>query len=563
MYTVAETIRSLLPKGTRPSSANNPSGWTLAPPHPADVFGVAASLLKRSGVYQHILAAPGVCDASFVLLVDEDCLKRVRKAADEWRNISDPNQVPNQVSTLWAALADCQESLLPTEGDPSAASDMEASWWRAAMELMFIADEAAAGLGFFDDETEAMGWYFPITRKLLSLEEALEENRAVPPSISQIPTWLNCVLPKSRTSSLGCTLRSLSHHLCLLPAAGIASARWCDLRASNVEDDDAPLNILLVPFPYHLSADAFDPGQKRAANWDSFAFRQKWLGQDIGARRKFVQFIKDLIAGAESEVRTVDAVVFPEMALDWEHFYALMVELEGRDDVQLLIAGVRTDDAGGVGNFIATAIFYNTPDGRAASYVVRAKHHRWKLDERQIRRYALSAYLNPEKTWWEGFNIAQREIHVVRFRKNSTVAALICEDLARVDPCQELLRSIGPNLVLVLLMDGPQLKQRWSGRYATVLAEDPGSSVLTLTCLGLIDRQHESRRQANPVIALWKDDRDDAREIYMSRDDHALILSLTPKERSYCYSMDGRTRPTVAWYLGGIHPVRAEKNPYT
>jgi hypothetical protein len=78
----------------------------------------------------------------------------------------------------------------------------------------------------------------------------------------------------------------------------------------------------------------------------------------------------------------------------------------------------------------------------------------------------------------------------------------------------------------------------------------------------MIDRQNESRVEPKPIIALWKDDRDDAREIGMARADQALVLSLTPRRRDFCFSMDGRKRPTIGWYLGGIHPLRVRHNPF-
>ena len=47
-------------------------------------------------------------------------------------------------------------------------------------------------------------------------------------------------------------------------------------------------------------------------------------------------------------------------------------------------------------------------------------------------------------------------------------AVLICEDLARQEPAAELIRAVGSNLVIALLMDGPQLNNRWPARYAAV-----------------------------------------------------------------------------------------------
>jgi 5-methylcytosine-specific restriction enzyme A len=60
------------------------------------------------------------------------------------------------------------------------------------------------------------------------------------------------------------------------------------------------------------------------------------------------------------------------------------------------------------------------------------------------------------------------------------------------------MRSVGPNLVVALLMDGPQLTARWPARYASVLADDPGSSVLTLTSLGMCLRSRSTTAPAAP-----------------------------------------------------------------
>ena len=73
-------------------------------------------------------------------------------------------------------------------------------------------------------------------------------------------------------------------------------------------------------------------------------------------------------------------------------------------------------------------------------------------------------------------------------------------------------RSARP-LVIVGLLDGPQLASRWSARYASVLADDPGSSVLTLSSFGMVERSRPEGREASRVIALWKDSTTGVREI--------------------------------------------------
>jgi len=126
---------------------------------------------------------------------------------------------------------------------------------------------------------------------------------------------------------------------------------------------------------------------------------------------------------------------------------------------------------------------------------------------------------------------------------------MICEDLARSDPCHEVLRAIGPNLVFVLLMDGPQLPVRWSARYATGLSDDPGSSVLTFTSRGLLARSNDvlermtvlerGTRAPNWTIALWKDAQNSAYPIECPPNSQAVLLKLRG-QRSYEATLDGR-----------------------
>ena len=49
-----------------------------------------------------------------------------------------------------------------------------------------------------------------------------------------------------------------------------------------------------------------------------------------------------------------------------------------------------------------------------------------------------------------------------------------------------------------LLLDGPQLTSRWAARYASVLADDPGSAVMTLTSYGMVQRSRPPRTRRLP-----------------------------------------------------------------
>src|SRR6185503_894532 len=120
-----------------------------------------------------------------------------------------------------------------------------------------------------------------------------------------------------------------------------------------------------------------------------------------------------------------------------------------------------------------------------------------------------------------------------------------------------VIRSVGPSLVIALLMDGPQLERRWPGRYATVLADDPGSAVLTLTSLGMVRRSSMPGNEGPSPIALWKDPYGQAQELLLPRGAHALVLTLSAS-RITGVTLDGRSdaSKTVRLSLSGVREVR-------
>jgi hypothetical protein len=120
-----------------------------------------------------------------------------------------------------------------------------------------------------------------------------------------------------------------------------------------------------------------------------------------------------------------------------------------------------------------------------------------------------------------------------------TLVALVCEDLAQNGHVAELIRSVGPTLVITGLLDGPQLTSRWAARYASVLADDPGSAVLTLTSYGMVQRSRPLQQDASPVVALWKDPTRGVREIPLEPGAHAILLTVC-MDRATRRSADGR-----------------------
>jgi hypothetical protein len=191
--------------------------------------------------------------------------------------------------------------------------------------------------------------------------------------------------------------------------------------------------------------------------------------------------------------------------------------------------------------------------------VEQEKHHRWKLDTGQIIQYSLGNSLYHAKGWWEHIDLSRRSLSFVRLAPWLNVCALICEDLARPDPAGDVIRAVAPNLVVSLLMDGPQLVSRWPSRHATTLAEDPGSSVLTVTSLGM---SRLSRPANGPnrerVVALWKEEGSAPVEIELPHDRRAFVLSLSMK---VCrdWSADGRVRQSSIPSLTGIRFLKGDR----
>ena len=154
--------------------------------------------------------------------------------------------------------------------------------------------------------------------------------------------------------------------------------------------------------------------------------------------------------------------------------------------------------------------------------------------------------------------VPHRSVQFLELGEGITLVPVVCEDLARLDEVADLLRAVGPTLVLTLLLDGPQLASRWTARYASVLADDPGSAVLTLTAYGLVERSRPVGKPPSPVVALWKDPARGLREIALESGAHGVLVSVaTTEARRRC--ADGRTPVdnSTGLVVAGVHQVRA------
>ncbi|GAA6181543.1 hypothetical protein [Shimia sp.] len=576
---------------------------------PTDVFAVAGYLLKLGGVIAFFDPSPYTppekmqpCHFSLSIQEREDA----DIAAENWR---DPKQKvkgepPELVQKLWDTLIAAWDDPVTPGTYLSKNSDRYGTpeWWKAATLLAMIADMACNRLlrdplPKYDPspfEQWVAGWYLsednPDGSSPSSEDPDADSGIAAtskpPASLCQmVDSAVVCVMPKVRVAPVGAAMRNLSRNLALLPGRGEVRCSWILSPAVDENDkieDFETLDILLIPEPAELFAHSFiaENDEHISAkdkhyykrNWENFGIRQDWLldpDDDEEHHEKTSEFLKRCIGfmkEAKKQSRTVNGVVLPEYALTFKVFEDLCKLLKKVEpNLEFIISG-SSDNCevvnGGEpepGNHVLTRVWYSAEDHETTS---RRKHHRWRMDRNQVETYALSSALNPKiPYWWEDSPLGRREVHFHRFRKKSVFSVLICEELARSEPCHEILRSVAPNLIFALLMDGPQIRERWPAQYASNLADDPGSSVLTFTSFGLIDRANKQGRYTpNRSIALWKDDGGNVVQLNMPEGaKHGAVLLSLWSEHVLDRTITGKNSEARSWRYSSHFPITLAK----
>lgn len=555
---IIEVIRQLLPAGTDAAylvepvtreALNRPGGprasvpsYSLCPIWPPDLFAVVGTIIDRSGCYTE--ASPDRNDLSGHQLY----LATITALAKAWGlSMLD---VPPSVQQLWTTLvSECGTLPLAQVTTHPVAVEV-------LLHLFAIADEACAGMGW-DSKARTAGREFARYVLINATDPTLLGD------FPSLPYWPNSlcgmvspdhvvVLPKSITTSKGCTIRSLSHHLSLLPCRTILEPEWLlsSRRADRVDRDE--LRLLLVPFPYAIPKISFKLSFPRtymagkAYHPAFFKLWPQWLSRrgkgKIDGKTLADTLIKPLIQRAKlaSGGRVPHGVVLPECALTREVANELVAELAD-SGIEFLITGILEHDK-------ATGATYN----KALTYVIvnryralvreQNKHHRWRVDREQAKSYGLALDNDPHNgQWWEDIDVTNRKLPFYAMREDMSMVTLICEDLARMEPAMNAIRAIGPNLVVALLMDGPQLGFRWPARYASVLADEPGCAVLSLTCAATVDLSNnqfykDSGKRSSRTVARWTQAAQGGKnfDIDLERGDQGILLTLksTPKHQT-------------------------------
>jgi hypothetical protein len=514
-------------------NSESPPSW------PPDVFALAASTLQKSGAYSHVVKTWPPQDGVAIRPRQsrKEWISAIKKIGLGWRQASIAgHRPPTEVQSWWSRVAAGRTAPLAKVSKLRELCD-------SLLQLCAAADEACEGVGIPSGDG-SKGNSFEVKANLLLYQKGGSLCKEIDPSRAR-------VLPKLHTPRNGLTIRSISHNLALCPSGEI-EPKWYRLPKFQGHC----LNLLLVPWPETVTPAQFVAAVPRIGalrnmpeGFGFFAYIQPPGSGGVLKR------VTGLFRKAVEVVGRIDGVILPELALtEIQHGKlsravlqegAFLISGVGKSSTRLKFPG-------------SNSLVFDVPIESKRVSLRQYKHHRWKLDENQIRQYGLGTELDPRTAWWEHVALEPRTLAFVSMRPWLTISALICEDLARQDPVAELVRAVGPNLVIALLMDAPQLVSRWPARYATVLADDPGSSVLTLTSLGMADLSKPFNIQSRPrVIALWKDAVTGIPvEIELPNDRTAAVLNLTVKQLEE-YTADGRSDGGATGYptLSGVHFV--------
>lgn len=487
---------------------------------PPDLFALTDLILERSEAYRFALSPPH--GTQWPPQRAPQWPDAVVDAAREWTAWLEDHRspIPDLLAEEWVVLRAGAE--IPMEHLRDAGN------WRlceALLTVHAIADEACAGLGVALDASEGEGlMYRAHGRELLARTG----------SLARIPTSFLRVLPKLRTPPDGTSLRSLARYASV-HRPGV-EVRWHKVlgRRPGLKPHDKGVNRLLLPWPLRVRESDFRPvdDSVRRMTTEPFGFFEFAPTEGLD-----FDLVDRTLVAANDEVGQVTVVTLPESAVDHSEIEELEALLSHHGVIGL-ITGVR-QRAEDPGQFPGNWVHIGASTGEHWVHIRQSKHHRWSLDENQIDQYHLGGALHPHIRWWEAMEVPRRSIQIVEVGEGSTVVALVCEDLAQIDDVADVLRSVGPMTVVTPLLDGPQLNSRWAARYASVLADDPGSTVLTLTSYGMAQRSRPAGIAASPVIALWKDPGRGIREIPLEPDAHGVVISASA-DRAIRRSSDGR-----------------------
>lgn len=450
----------------------------------------------------------------------EFCIRALSRLCDDDGYLADQN--------LLAVSVKADRAHTGTTGSNAA------TFFEALICLHVLADAASESIGVPRSSTKESAVFDALANVMLTLRG----------SLSTVSKFHGVVLPKLRTPQAGLTLRNLSHNLTFHDSE--VEVMWRSFPWSNF--DENTLNILYVPYPFDFDPKRFSAEGGHHESIGYFTYNPgDWKG--IGGVVDLIERVRE--AGTQPHF-----LVFTETAFDVDTYKRLLTALShryGPDDAQrmpVVLAGVAKEEHNKRYNELRLATYF------AGKWyqLTQHKHHRWQLTASQIRQYGLQGRLSTARPLFERMEVDQRRLTFYAPTPWLVLSPLICEDLSRIEPVSGIIRGVGPTLILALLLDGPQIAERWPGRYASVLADDPGTGVLTLTSYGIAQASRPESDVYSPravvsttgpwtspekaVVASWKGQNSSFQKLAVSSN-QALVVTLTADFGTE-YTLDGR-----------------------
>lgn len=487
---------------------------------PPDVFAVVAALLKRSGAYVDIVAAlPRSARKA------KTRARRLSSLGVAWRKsaLRPRSPLPSPIRSWW-------RHLVSQRGISISSLRHEPRLLESLLGLLASSDEACKGVGVLTKRR--LDAFDRRAIKLIAKWRASGSSlcRLIHPSVFS-------VLPKLHTPVSGLTLRSLSHNLAFWDCPEVRPF-WNQLNVPRMSPKG--LDVLVLPWPLKVSVARFKEGADFSEDAQSGEFVYHVSPACSGFAEKAVAIADEMKARGFPP----DVVVLPELSVRPDAYFDLWDSLPD----SLVIAGVGSRPRARVRGSNAAMVGIRNSE---TSLVTRQhKHHRWRLDKGQLGTYGLTSKFSPNLTsWWEQIGMEPRMCQFYCVKPWLTICVLICEDLARQDPVADLVRSVGPNLVIALLLDGPQANWRWSARYATVLADDPRCSVLTVTAAGMVDLYRSNTTHGTDrSVAIWGEPDAPAKPITLAVGSQGIVLRLKGEYKTE-WSADQRSDQNGTGYI--------------
>ena len=415
---------------------------------PPDMFAFTEVILDRAEAYRFAVSPP--TGRRWPPASTPPWREAVTAAARTWSDVAEESRgdPPDLVLEQCRVVCDA----LDTPIDELASGQA----WRiceALLTLHAVSDEACAGVAAVLEPSDSP------TVLETRMRDLLERTG----TIAQIDPALMRVVPKYRTAPGGITTRSISRYLTLV---GPKVSYRINRSPASARAAHGPLNVLLLPWPLRVTAADFHPLPQsiQERQVEPFGFFRFQPSEPFD-----VELVDRLLASSMAHADWIDCVVLPESSVPHTRPGSSRgSSVPAWRDPPDRRRSRRTRPGEPVR--IELGAFRASLDGGQWSHYRQDKHHRWSLDRSQIAQYHLAEVLDPRVRWWEALELDRRSLEVLERDDGHVIASLVCEDLAHIDDVVELIRAVGPTLVVALLLDGPQLASRWTARYASVLS---------------------------------------------------------------------------------------------